>query len=83
MLLQEQRVALKDRKTFIEETEAKLFEKMQAQQEREMELEQKEEDLLALEKRVKDREAALDPAAAAALKTEAEKVAKKFDEFNE
>jgi hypothetical protein len=34
-----------------------------------------------LEKRLKEREAAIDPAAAAALK--AEKEARKFDEFNE
>lgn len=79
--LNEQKAALKDREAFIEENEGKLFEKMQAQQEQEVELEQKADDLRAMEKRLREREAVLDPAAAAALK--AERQARKFDEFNE
>jgi chromosome segregation ATPase len=79
--LKEQKAALKEREVFVQENETKLFEKMQEQQEREVELEQKADDLHSLEKRLRDREAAIDPAAAAALK--AEKDSKKFDEFNE
>jgi chromosome segregation ATPase len=79
--LTEQKAVLKDREAFIEENEAKLFEKMQAQQEREVELEQKLDDLQSMEKRLREREAAIDPAAAAALK--AERQARKFDELNE
>jgi hypothetical protein len=79
--LNEQKAALKEREAFIEENEAKLFEKMQAQQEQEVEQEQKLDDLQAMEKRLREREAALDPAVAAALK--AERQARKFDEFNE
>lgn len=79
--LKEQKAALKERELFVQENEAKLFDKMQAQQEREVELEQKADDLRAREKRLREREAASDPAVAAALK--AEKDARKFDEFNE
>jgi chromosome segregation ATPase len=79
--LKEQKAALKEREEFVQENEAKLFEKMQAQQEKEVELEQKADDLHSREKRLLDREAAIDPAVAAALK--AEKAARKFDEFKE
>jgi hypothetical protein len=44
-------------------------------------LEQKVDDLHSLEKRMREREAAVDPAAAAAL--QAEKASRKFDEFKE
>lgn len=79
--LKDQKAALKERETFVQENEAKLFEKMQAQQEREVELDQKGDDLRAAQKRLREREAAIDPAVAAAL--EAEKKSRKFDEFNE
>jgi len=79
--LKEQKAALKERDTFVQENEAKLFDKMQAQQEREVELEQKSDDLRSLEKRLREREAAIDPAAAAALK--AAKESQRFDEFKE
>jgi len=46
--LKEQKAALKERETFVQENEVKLFDKMQAQQEREVELEQKTDDLRAL-----------------------------------
>ena len=73
---------LRERELFIDESEAKLFEKVQAQQEKEIELEQREEDLRARERRLREREAAVDPQAAAALKASDEK-AKQRDEFNE
>jgi hypothetical protein len=44
-LLKEAREALRARETFIEESEARLFEKVQEQQEKETELEQREEEL--------------------------------------
>ena len=79
--LKEQKAALKEREMFVQENETKLFDKMQEQQEQEVGLEQKAEDLHALENRLREREAAIDPSAAAALK--AEKDSRKFDEFRE
>lgn len=67
----------KERVTFIEASEAKLAAKLDAYQDRQLELEQKQEDLRALERHLKEREAAIDPVAAAAL------AAKKFDPFVE
>jgi hypothetical protein len=43
--MKEQRQALLEREEFLNQSEASLFEKMQAQQEKETELEQKAEDL--------------------------------------
>jgi len=80
--LKEAKEAVRDRERFLDESEAKLFEKVQAQQEKENELEQREEDLRARHRRVRESEAALDPQAAAALKAEDE-AAKKRDEFSE
>ncbi len=79
--LREARESLKERELFLDESESRLFEKVQAQQEKETELEQREEDLRASERRLREREAAVDPVAAAALRSEDE--ARKFDEFNE
>jgi len=73
---------LRERELYLEEAETKLFEKVQAQQDTENELEQREEDLRARMRRVREREAALDPQAAAALRAEDE-AAKKRDEYNE
>jgi hypothetical protein len=64
------REALREREKFIEESECRLFEKVQEQQEKETELEQLEEEL-------KLREASTRPADAPAPEKRA------FDEFNE
>lgn len=80
--LKESREALREREEFVDASEARLFEKVQAQQEKEIELEQREEDLRARERRLRESEAARDPKVAAALKAEDE-AAKKRDEFNE
>ena len=80
--VKEAKQAIRDREQFLDESETKLFEKVQAQQEKEIEQDQKSEDLRGWERRLKEREAALDPQSAAALKVEDEQ-AKKRDEFNE
>jgi len=80
--LKEAKQAQRDREQFLDASETKLFEKVQAQQEKEIELEQREEDLRARERRFREREAAADPQAAATLKAE-DAAKKKFDEFNE
>jgi hypothetical protein len=54
----------------MEESETRLFEKVQNQQEREIELDQREEDLKSNIRKNREMEAAEDPAAAAALKAE-------------
>jgi hypothetical protein len=59
-----------------------LFEKVQAQQEKETELEHKLEGLRSWEARLKEREAAVNPEAAAALQAEKEAAANR-DEFTE
>jgi hypothetical protein len=73
---------LREREQFLEESETKLFEKVQEQQDKENELEQREEDLIARLRRVREREAAIDPAAAEQLRAEDE-AAKKRNEFTE
>ena len=73
---------MREREQFLEESETRLFEKVQAQQEKETELEQREEDLRQRSREFRDKLAAVDPAAAAALKDEHEPP-KKVDEFNE
>jgi len=78
--LKEQKAALAERERFVNETEAKLFEKMMQQQEQETEIEQRLEGIGVREKRLRAHEAAADPQAAAA---QAAKPAAKFDEFNE
>ena len=75
--LKEQKAALVERERFVNETEAKLFDKMMQQQEQETEIEQKLEEIGLREKRRQDREAAADAPATAA------EPAKKFDEFSE
>ena len=79
--LKEQKAALAERERFINETEAKLFDKMMQQQEQETEIEQKLEELNSREKSLRDRAAVADPPAAAVA--QAAGPAKKFDEFNE
>lgn len=77
--LKEAKQQLREREIFLEESENKLFEKVQSQQEKETELEHRAEGLAALEERLKQKEAAMDPETAKTLS--AEKAAK--DEFNE
>ena len=79
--LKEQKAALAERERFVNETEAKLFDKMMQQQEQETEIEQKLEEIGSREKRLRDRDAVVDPQAAAAAQQAGP--AKKFDEFNE
>lgn len=57
----------RERESFVLSSEARLAEKIEAQQDREMELQQREEDLQRRELRLKQREAALDPSIAVAL----------------
>ncbi len=80
--LLETKKAVRDREIFLDEAETKLMEKVQAQQDKENELEQREEDLCARDRRVREREAAVDPQAAAALQA-ADEAAHKRDEFSE
>jgi hypothetical protein len=80
--LAEAKAAVREREMFLDESETKLFEKVQAQQEKEIEQEQRTEDLRARERRIREREAELDPQKAADLKAEDE-AAKKRDEFKE
>ena len=78
--LKEQKAVLAERERFVNETEAKLFDKMMQQQEQETEIEQKLEEIGSREKRLQERAAVADPQAAA---PKAAEPAKKFDEFNE
>ena len=66
----------------LNDEQTKLMEKVQGQQDKENELEQREEDLCARDRRVREREAAIDPKAAEALQA-ADAAAKKRDEFSE
>lgn len=81
--IQEAAAALKEREAFVEKSESMLFSKVQEHQEREMELDQRAEELTVLTRRLRLKEAAVDPDAAAALQEEAEAPPKKMDEFNE
>jgi len=80
--LTEARQAIRDREQFLDESESKLFEKVQNQQEKEIQLDQKADDLRARERRLREHEARIDPAAAAALKAD-DDAAKVRDEFRE
>jgi chromosome segregation ATPase len=81
--LKEERQGLREREQFLDESETKLFEKVQAQQEKETELEQREEDLRTRTREFREKLAAIDPAAAAALAAETEAAKRKAaDEFN-
>ncbi len=80
--IKEERAALREREQFLDDSETKLFEKVQAQQEKETELEQREEDLRTRSREFREKLAAIDPQAAAALKLDGPP-AKKTDEFNE
>lgn len=79
--LEESKAAVKEREAFLDDSESRLFEKVQSQQEKETELEQREEDLRKRERQVQEKLAAVDPAAAEALR-QADS-ARKRDEFNE
>jgi len=78
----EAREAIRERERFLDESESRLFEKVQAQQEKEIELDQRAEDHAAREGRLRGREAAGDPEAAAVLRAEAAAAAQR-DEFKE
>jgi hypothetical protein len=54
----------------MEESETRLFEKVQSQQEREIELDQREEELKVRIRKNRENEASEDPRAAATLKAE-------------
>ena len=69
-VLKEAQAALHEREAFVEESEAKLFEKVQAEQEREIELDQREDDIKSRVRKQRLGEAAEDPQAAAALQAE-------------
>ena len=75
--LREDWEAFKKHQAFVEMSEARLLDKLQTQQDRELELEQKQKDLKAMECRLLEREAVINPALAAKL------AARKFDPFNE
>ncbi len=59
----------------MDEGETGLFEKVQSQQEREIELDQREDDLKSMTRKAREAEAVSDPSAAAALKAEDEAAA--------
>ena len=80
--LKEAKHAMREREMFLDESEAKLFTKVQAQQEKESELEQREEDLRALQRRDREARAKVDPKVAEELRADRE-AAKKRDEFRE
>lgn len=80
--LKEAKHALREREMFLDESEAKLFAKVQAQQEKESELEQREEDLRTMLRRDRESKAASDPKLAEELRLEKE-AARKRDEFRE
>jgi hypothetical protein len=80
--IQEARQGIKEREQFLEESETRLFAKVQTQQEKEIELEQREEDLQIRERQFRESMAAVDPGAAAALKAE-DAASNTHDEFSE
>jgi hypothetical protein len=79
--LREAKEALREREAFLDESETRLFDKVQGHQEKETELEQREEEVRAKERLLRETAARTDPELAAQLA--AEKTAKRFDEFNE
>lgn len=78
--ISEARTALKEREAFIEQSESTLMSKVSAQQEHEIMLDQRYEDLRRAEQDLRKRLALVDPAVAAEL--EADRIRKR-DEFNE
>jgi len=68
--LRELRVALTERERFLDESEARLLRKVQLQQEKETELEQREEELVARERKQRAAAAANDPILAEELRAE-------------
>ncbi len=75
--IKEQRNALAERERFLDDNEGRLFSKMQEHQEKELELEQKAEDLNAREARIRAQETQLAANPDAVAKT------RKWDEFRE
>jgi len=76
----EARVALRERESFVEQSETTLLNKVSAQQEHEIMLDQRYEDLRRAEQELRVRLAEIDPVAAAELEADR---ARKRDEFNE
>lgn len=76
----EARVALRERESFVEQSETTLLNKVSAQQEHEIMLDQRYEDLRRAEQELRVRLAGIDPVAAAELEADR---ARKRDEFNE
>lgn len=74
--------AIREREQFLDESENTLFEKLQGQQEKDIQLDQRVDDLRARERRLREAEARSDPVAAAKLAAE-DTAAKQRDEFNE
>ena len=68
--LRELRLALTEREKFLDESEARLLRKVQLQQEKESELEQREEELVARERKQREAAAAGDPVLAEELRAE-------------
>ena len=81
-ILLETRASLTEREQFLSESEARLMQVSQTQLEREVDLEQREEQLRDLEKRLRTMQSGMSsqPVNAAGAETETKKV---FDEFNE
>jgi len=69
-IIKDAQAALYERERFMEASETRLFEKVQSQQEREIELDQREEELKARVRKNRENEAAADPKAADALRAE-------------
>jgi len=68
--LKDAQAAMREREQFVEESETRLFEKVQAEQEREIELDQREEDIKTRRRKDRLMDAVSDPQAAAALQAE-------------
>jgi paraquat-inducible protein B len=68
--LKDAQAALREREQFVEDSETRLFEKVQAEQEREIELDQREEEITARGRKHRLLEASTNPQAAAALQAE-------------
>lgn len=69
--MRELRQALVEREAFLDESEARLLRKVQLQQEKESELEQREEEVANRERRLQEAAAVHDPVLAEALRASA------------
>mgnify|MGYP001549680044 CR=1 FL=1 len=80
--IDEARRTIREREQFLDESENTLFSKVQSQQENDIQLDQRDDDLRIRERRLREAEAKIDPEAAARLAAEDE-AARKRDEFRE